>query len=341
MSAPSNVPPRRLVVIGASAGGIEALRTLIAALPADFPAAVAVVLHMAPASPGVLSDVLARAGTLPVTTPATGTAIRSGYVYVAPPDYHLLIEPGRLRLTKGPRENRFRPAIDPLFRSAAQVYGPAAIGVVLTGSLDDGTAGLWMIKQLGGVAVAQDPAEAMFPSMPDSAIRHVNVDYVAPLSEIAPLLVRLTTEAVSEAATGPGTGPTEVEVQIANEEDPLKAGVEQIAEPSTFSCPECNGVLLQLKVAGRIRFRCHTGHAYSAESLLAEIGESIARAAWTTLRLMQEGDMLMRQMADHVEASHSRAGADVLRTRADEISRKAAVLRELVTSEKDATPTEP
>jgi two-component system chemotaxis response regulator CheB len=207
MSGTSNAPPRRLVVVGASAGGIEALRTLVAALSADFPAAIAVVLHTAPGSPGVLHEVLGRVGTMPVSSPATGTLIRSGHLYVAPSDYDLLIEPGRLRLTRGPQENRFCPAIDPLFRSAAQVYGPAAIGVVLTGNLDDGTAGLRMIKQLGGVAIAQDPAEAMFPSMPESAIRHVNVDHVARLAEIAPLLVRLTAAAVPEVATGPRTGP--------------------------------------------------------------------------------------------------------------------------------------
>jgi two-component system chemotaxis response regulator CheB len=197
-----NTPPRRLVAIGASAGGVEPLRTLVAALPADFPAAVAIVLHTSPGSPGVLHELLGRVATMPVINAANGTAIHSGRVYVAPPDCHLLVEPGRLRLTRGPRENRFRPAIDPLFRSAAQVYGPAAIGIVLTGSLDDGTAGLWMIKRLGGVAIAQDPDEAMFRSMPESAIRYVDVDHVARLSEIAPLLVRLTTEAVPEVAIG-------------------------------------------------------------------------------------------------------------------------------------------
>src|SRR4029078_1878243 len=151
-----------------------------AALPADFPAAICVVMHTAPQSPGVLHEILTRAGTLHAVSPTDGDALVPGRVYVAPPDYHLLLEPGRVRVTKGPRENLFRPAIDPLFRSAAQVYGPAAIGVVLSGNLDDGTAGLWAIKRLGGTAVVQDPDDALFDGMPRSAIERVAIDHVVP-----------------------------------------------------------------------------------------------------------------------------------------------------------------
>src|SRR5215203_6547879 len=182
---------KHLVVIGASAGGIETLRELVAGLPRDFPAAICVVLHSSPQSPGVLGAILTRAGSLPAHNARDRERLEPGHIYVAPPDYHLVIEPGRVRITKGPRENRFRPAIDPLFRSAAQVYGPAAVGVVLTGNLDDGTAGLWVIKQLGGVAIVQDPADAAYPSMPQSAINHVKVDHVVPLQAVAPLLARV------------------------------------------------------------------------------------------------------------------------------------------------------
>ena len=157
---------RHVVVIGASAGGIEALRTMVAALPRDFPAPVCVVVHTSPEGPGMLDGILARAGVLPATNARNHERLHPGHIYVAPPDFHLILEPGLLRVTKGPRENRFRPAIDPLFRSAAQVYGPQTIGVILTGGLDDGADGLWAVKRLGGTAIVQDPAEALFPSMP-------------------------------------------------------------------------------------------------------------------------------------------------------------------------------
>jgi two-component system chemotaxis response regulator CheB len=279
--------PRHLVVIGTSAGGIEALRQLVAGFPADFPAAIAIVMHMSPQSPGILHDILTRAGPLPAVSPIALERLRAGYIYVAPPDVHMLVEPGRLSVTKGPRENRFRPPIDPLFRSAAQVYGPNTIGIVLTGNLDDGAAGLWTIKQLGGITIVQDPQDALFPAMPQNALESVNVDYVMPLAGIAPLLVRLTARPAEDARYQVPRG-LEVEVKIAKQEDPLQAGVTDIGEPSSFACPECHGVLLQIKEGGRIRFRCHTGHAYSAESLLAEIREQIEVQLWNAIRAMRK-----------------------------------------------------
>jgi two-component system chemotaxis response regulator CheB len=182
----------RIIVIGTSAGGLEALRMLVGALPADFDTPIAIVMHVASESPGVLHEILNRTGPVTAGVALSGERLRPGRLYVAPPDRHLLVEPGRLRLTRGPKENRFRPAIDPLFRTAAQVYGPAAIGVILTGNLDDGTAGLWAIKKLGGTTIVQEPGDAMFPAMPESAARHVEVDHRVPLADIAPLLVRLT-----------------------------------------------------------------------------------------------------------------------------------------------------
>jgi two-component system chemotaxis response regulator CheB len=324
---------RHLVVIGASAGGIETLRELVAHLPADFSAPIAIVLHTSPQSPGVLPGILTRAGQLPAQHARNGERLRGGHIYVAPPDYHLLVEPGRLRLTKGPRENRFRPAVDPLFRSAAQVYGPLAIGVVLTGNLDDGVAGLWTVKQLGGVAIAQDPADALFPSMPQNAIRHVPVDHVAPVAEIGPLLVDLITSPVTERET-PRTVPhlVDLEVRIARDEDPIKAGVQGMGEPSTFACPECHGVLLQVKEGERVRFRCHTGHAFSPESLLAEISDGIENALWNAIRSMQEGALLLRTMGQHIDQRHVRGGGAALAARGEELLRQADTLREMATS---------
>ena len=324
--------PRHLVVIGTSAGGIEALRQLVADLPADFPAAIAIVMHTSPQSPGVLHDILERSGRLPAINPGTIERLEGGRIYVAPPDFHLLVEPGRLRLTKGPRENRFRPAIDPLFRSAAQVYGPRAVGVILTGNLDDGAAGLWAIKKLGGIAIVQDPADAMFPSMPTSALANVTPDHVVPLPAIAPLLVRVTEAAPLEDTRPAVPEHVEVEVNIAREEHPIEAGLGRISTPSPFTCPECHGVLMRLEDEGRIRFRCHTGHAYSAESLLAELRESIEAALWTTIRAMQEGDLLMRELASHLETAHGSTEAHELTREAERVARQAGALRDMVTS---------
>src|SRR5215203_2630267 len=289
----------RFVVVGASAGGIDALSRLAAGLPADFPAPVCVVLHTSAQSPGVLDGILNRAGKLPAHAVKGGERPQPGHIYVAPPDHHLVVEPNRLRLTKGPRENRFRPAIDPLFRSAAQVYGPAAVGVVLTGNLDDGAAGLWAIKQLGGVAIVQDPADAAFPSMPQSAINHVQVDHVVPLQGMASLLERVV-------STPPNEGGVvvpdriEIEVKIAKEENPGDAGVEHLGPPSPYACPECHGVLLQMEEKGRVRFRCHTGHAYSTDSLLAAINDAIEESLWNTVRAIDEGARYLRHLADHL-----------------------------------------
>jgi len=198
---------RDIIVIGCSSGGIEALRILLSQLPADFEATIFVVVHIGADSPGLLPFILDRFGPLEVIDPHDGERFRPGKVYVAPPDRHLLLEPGRICLTRGPKENRFRPAIDPLFRSAAQVYGPRTIGVILTGGLDDGTAGLWALKKLGGIAVVQDPKDALFPSMPTNALKYVSVDYAVPLREIAPLLVSLTNSAFETYHSHRGFSP--------------------------------------------------------------------------------------------------------------------------------------
>src|SRR6185503_355450 len=319
---------KRVVVVGASGGGIEALRTLVSGLPADFAAPVCVVLHTSPASPGILGDILSRSGPLPATNAVNGERLQAGRVYVAPPDCHLVLEPGRVRVTRGPRENRFRPAIDPLFRSAAQVYGPGAIGVILTGSLDDGTAGLWAIKQLGGTAIVQAPSDALFKSMPQNAIDQVDVDRVLPLGEIARLLVELT--AVSVAADGAAVpGRMHIEVRIAMQENPIDAGLERVGEPSRFACPECHGVLLQLKEGSRIRFRCHTGHAYSVASLLAAISEGIEESLWIAIRALEEGHLLMGRMAEHVR-THDVEEADQLCEKADEAKQQSDAIRRLL-----------
>jgi len=322
--------PDRVVVVGASAGGIDALRVLTADLPIDFTAPIVIVLHMSPESPGIRHDIRNRSGPLHASPARNGERLQPGRIYVSPPDVHLLIEPGELRVTRGPKENRFRPAIDPLFRTAAQVYGPAAIGVILTGSLDDGTAGLWAIKKMGGTTVVQDPRDALYPDMPANAAQHIDVDHCVPLAGIAPLLVRLTAAPVDDHAVDLPEH-TQVEIKIAREEDPLEAGLREVTEPSSISCPECHGVLMQLKEEGRIRFRCHTGHAYSSESLVAEVTEGIEEALWIAMRSLQEGGLLMRQLAEHQALTHSSQNGSALHERAAALDRQADALRTLVT----------
>ena len=320
----------QIVVVGASAGGLEALRALVSGLPVEFPAPICVVLHTAAESPGVLHEILSRAGTLVATNAVTGERLRAGHVYVAPPDRHLLVEPGKLRVTNGPKENRFRPAIDPLFRSAAQVYGPGTIGVLLTGSLDDGTAGLWAVKQLGGTTIVQDPADALYPAMPQNAIQHVKVDHIVPIGDVASLLVRLTAIPVQRRVSVSIPEHVKIEVGIPMEHNPIDVGLERIGEPSQFACPECHGVLLRVKDGPNTRFRCHTGHAYSGASLLAAVNEQIETSLWSSIRALEEGQLLLGQMADHLQVAHQ-SEATELRARADEAKHQADAIRRLVT----------
>jgi two-component system chemotaxis response regulator CheB len=326
------MPGKDIVVIGASAGGIDAIRKIVAGLPPDFPGSLFVVLHTAPDAPGILDVVFGSAGPLPAIMAENGERIRPGRIYVAPPDHHLIIEPGKVRLTRGPKENRFRPAVDPLFRSAAQTYGPRVVGIILSGGLDDGTSGLWTVKQLGGTAIVQDPHEAPAPSMPQSAMSHVRVDHVLRVNEIAPLLARLAvTSADAQEGDRPMPKDVEIEVNIAREDEAKEAGVLRLGEPSKYACPECHGVLLQVKDNIPPRFRCHTGHAYTMESLLSEMDEAIDDALWNTIRALDERVMLMRQAAEHLREVHGDGAA--LQKKVEEAQRRADLVRQAVLTE--------
>jgi two-component system, chemotaxis family, protein-glutamate methylesterase/glutaminase len=318
---------RDIIVIGASTGGLDAVRIVLAELPRELPASLFIVLHMSSDSPGVLGWILERAGPFPAITVQARERIAPGRLYVPAPDRHLVLEPGIARATRGPKENRFRPAIDPLFRSAAQVYGPRVIGVILTGGLDDGTAGLWAVKQLGGTAVVQDPDDAPVSSMPLNAIRHVRIDHCVPLVGIGPLIARLAREDALEGEF-PVPGEVEIEINIAKEDAPLEAGVTSLGEPSNYACPECHGVLLEMKEADRVRFRCHTGHAYSLESLMAEIDQAVEDSLWIAIRSIQEKELLMRKVAEHVRGTDEAHAAEIYLRRAQEAERCAALLRQ-------------
>ena len=323
------MPRRDIIVVGTSAGGIEALKALVGGLPRDLDASLFIVLHTAPYSPGILPEILGRAGPLPASHARDWEQISPGRIYVAPPDYHLLIErTGYTRVTQGPKENRFRPAVDPLFRSAAHAFGPRVVGVILTGWLDDGTAGLYAVKERGGTTVVQHPEDAEAPSMPLSALKRVEVNHCVPLSEIAPLLTRLVKAPGAEEGEHPVSERMETEVKIAREDDALESGILKWGEPSLFGCPECHGVLLQLEEGSGLRFRCHTGHAYSVQSLLAEMAEKTEESVWSAVRSIEEQALLMRRLAEHVGQHEDGAAAELLLQNAQDTLRRAELVKQ-------------
>lgn len=322
------MPTRDIIVVGGSAGGIEALQRLVKGLPADLPAAVLVVLHTHPTSPGYLPQILERSGPLPALHAADGQPLLPGRIVVAPPDQHMLIERERVRLTRGPKENRSRPAIDPLFRSAAYFHGPRVIGVVLSGLLDDGTAGLWTVKDRGGLAVVQALAEAQFPSMPESALRHVAVDHQLPAGLIGPLLVRLAAQPLPDLPAAPPRGSLELETRIAMEDSALERGIFNLGELSPFTCPECHGVMVQLREGGLLRFRCHTGHAFSASTLLSELTASIEESLWSTMRGMEESGMLLHHMARHLADIGDSEAAARFEAKSRQVHQRAQLMKQ-------------
>ena len=264
-----NKVKRDIIVIGASAGGVSALEQLVKGLPKDFPGSIFIVLHVPPFSPSKLPIILSRAVNLEVKHPKGEESIEPGKIYVAPPDHHMMIEEGKVVVSKGPKENRFRPSIDALFRSAAYVYGSRVIGIILTGSLDDGTSGMWTLKRFGGVAICQDPEEAAFPEMPQSVLEHVETDYKVNLAEMGGLLARLLEESVKDKRDIPEIEEKRLsmEIKIASSDNAFERGIMDMGDMAAFTCPSCHGALVKLKEGNRVRYRCHTGHAFSASAL--------------------------------------------------------------------------
>jgi two-component system, chemotaxis family, protein-glutamate methylesterase/glutaminase len=296
-AAPGAAPIQRdLVAIGASAGGVEALKELVADLPAELPASVLVVMHVLATGRSMLPKILERAGPLPASSARHGDQLTRGHIYVAPPDHHLLVFPGRVHLSHGPRENGHRPALDPLFRSVARGYGPRAIGIILSGTLDDGAAGLGMIRSRGGATLAQDPDEALYPGMPRSAIESGAVERVAKISEMAELVCELIDVPVPSGAAGNGSveapAPPQAQgLETAGRVDPREG------ELSGLTCPECGGAIWEHQDGDVVRFMCHVGHAYSLESMQTEQGRALEAALWIALRSLEEREDLFRRMA--------------------------------------------
>ena len=315
-----------IVVIGASAGGVDAICSLAAALPADFPAAVFVVLHIG-AHKSQLPWLLNQAGSLPACHPRDGDLIRPGYIYVAPPDHHLLVEAGRIRLSRGPRENWARPAVDPLFRSAARAYGSDVIGVILTGGLNDGTAGLLEIKQRGGTTVVQDPDDAADPGMPQSALRHVAVDHCLPVQDIPALLAVLVSIRQSGAFI-------EGTLAVAPEARSSATMTEyKLDDPVAVTCPDCGGALSRNELGTLTQFHCHIGHVYTAEVMVAAQFASLEWSLAAAMRSLNERGELCRQMADKAELAGDGGCARQWREATREAKERTGVLRDLLERE--------
>jgi two-component system chemotaxis response regulator CheB len=320
---------RNLIVVGASAGGVEALRSLVAGLPPDLPAAVLVVLHVPSYGGSVLPAILERAGDLPADHPEGEQPLEEGRIYVAPPDHHLLVVDGHCVVTRGPRENGHRPAIDVLFRSAARADGPRVIGVVLSGVLDDGTAGLQAIAQRGGTTIVQDPADALYDAMPRSALEHVPVDHVAPAAEIGNLLARLAKVVVVDRGE-PTPRLMETEIEVALMEEHVMHEDERPGRPSAFSCPDCSGVLWEIHDGDLVRYRCRVGHAWSADSLLGQQAEQLDSALWMALRGLEEKAALARTLASRARDRNSPLMSQRYEEQATEATRAAETLRSML-----------
>lgn len=323
---------RNIIVIGASAGGIEAFQHLMARLPTNLDAAIFIVWHMAPTVHGVLPQLLSRFTAIPAAHACDNEPIQTNRIYVAPPDHHMLLENGHIRVTHGPKENRFRPAIDPLFRSAAYAYGNRVMGVLLSGALDDGTAGLWAIKHRGGLALVQDPQEALVASMPENAIRQVAIDYILPVAQLATKLVQLAGEHVSEPpqVSREENEKTNMEIRIAADETALGLNVFEYGQPTRYACPECHGVLTEIKEGPLARFRCHTGHAYSADTLLAAITEQIEDNLYGAIRGVDESVILLNRLGDQLADANQSKQAGLYFQKAQEALQRGELIRQAI-----------
>jgi two-component system chemotaxis response regulator CheB len=321
--------PSRIVTVGASAGGVESLTALVSSLPPDLDAAVFVVLHIPPNLVSSLPQILSKRGPLRAIHPVDGDRIKSGCIYVASPDHHLLIEGERVLVKRGPKENRNRPSVDALFRSAAYAHGARVIGIVLSGALDDGTSGLWSIKRLGGVSIVQDPAESSFDSMPSNALHQVEIDHCLSATEMGALLARLTTEAVRKEPHDAHRDRErmQIEVSVAIDGDALRKGVMEIGHLTPFTCPECQGVLVKLKEGKLTRFRCHTGHAFTALSLASVQEQVVEEAIWAAVRALHEKESLLTQFEKKARAENRSDAAAEHAVAANQARRHAEALR--------------
>jgi two-component system, chemotaxis family, protein-glutamate methylesterase/glutaminase len=321
---------RNIIVIGGSAGAVEAVLGLVRGFPPDLQATIFVVIHTSPSGNGELAALMDRAGHLGCSLAVDGKEFAPGKIYLAVPDHHLIVQDGRMRVVRGPRENRHRPAIDPLFKSAAVSHGPQVIGVILSGTLDDGSAGLSLVKKLGGKAVVQHPGDALFPAMPLNAMNAVEVDHSVPLSDMPALLVRLSKEMAGKRMNASEEDKTEAEIaenRLISEDEMRK-----VATPSIFNCPDCNGTLFEYKGGGMLRFRCSIGHALGAETLLAEQSNQIETALSASLRSLVENKRLYERLMEDFGKRRMAHSEEEMKGKIREIEKHVLVIRNLLST---------
>jgi len=323
-----NLVKHDIIVIGASAGGVDALSRVVSSLPRDLRASVLVVLHVSRGK-SLLPEILSRAGRLPASHPQDGAPLEHGRVYVAPPDHHLIVDNGLARVVHTASENGVRPAVDPLFRSAARSYGGRVVAVLLTGALDDGTAGIIAVKAAGGVTIVQDPEEAFSPGMPRSAIASGAVDHVLPIRDIPVLLAALVDEQAPAHAAPDHPHLRHMEPDLGRV--PLaRRGADRPGKPSIFTCPECHGTLWEADEAGLLRFRCRVGHIYSPEAMIAAQTDEVDRALWTALRTLEERAALAHRLAERARERQHPLVDRAFTTRGIEAEREANKIRQLL-----------
>lgn len=323
-----------IIVIGTSAGGLEPLRNLASQLAADLPAAVFIVRHLSPHSQSNLATLIGRVSALKTSTAAAGDKIAHGHIYIAPSDRHTVLDDGRINLVYGPKENRHRPAIDALFRSAAAHYGPRVVGIVLSGALGDGTAGLLAIKRCGGIAIVQDPEEALYSSMPRSALQQVEVDHVLPVMRMGAVLNRLVRE--------PSGAPTRVPDDIQREVALTARGVstasdeEKLGKLAPLTCPECGGPLWEIAERGLRNYRCRIGHMFAEESLISEQKLVLEQAMWAAVRGLQERAYVLALRSEDLRASGYEKSAQHYERSAGEARAHAEAIRAVLLSTAEA-----
>ncbi len=318
------MPKIDTVVVGASAGGVESLSRLVAQLPKGFPAAVLVVIHFPERGTSVLPHILARNGNLPAVAAEDDLPIENGTIYCAPPGRHLLIRDGHMNLVNGPKENGNRPAIDPLFRTAAHARRNRVVSVLLSGLLDDGTMGTWAVRRQGGVTICQDPEDALFGDMPRHAIETGSAMHVLPLDEIGAALERLAGQDVSELIPDVAMpDPTEMTL------DEL-AQFEKRGQPSPFVCPECQGTLFEFAEEGVMHYRCRVGHSYLPDSLAANQEGALEAALWTALRALEEHNDLLQRMLSRAESRGFEGTTQAYRHKLEEGAQRIGLLRHVL-----------
>ncbi|MCF2492340.1 chemotaxis protein CheB [Dyadobacter chenhuakuii] len=326
---------RDIIVIGSSAGGVPALKELVKSFNKDLAASIFIVQHLAADKVSYLPDILSSNGPLPAKHPQDGEKIQKGIIYVAPPDHHLIIEEEHISIKRGPKENNFRPAVDVTMRSAAYWHGSRVIAAVLTGYLNDGSSGLWSVEQFGGVTIVQSPEDSPYPDMPKNALERVDPDYILPLKDIGQLINTLVNQPAEPIQLEDDALKTrmKVEIEIAGQKNALSKGINKMGETSELTCPECGGVLNSFQEGANVRYRCHTGHAFSASALWSGITEAVETKLWQAMRSMEEGILFLEQGVTRSEMSGNDSDARTFEEKADILKARSKALLDYIYSQ--------